>query len=185
MNRNYNRCKKLITCKCNVLKVSILTMTKQNATRYNGYNKVEKEFDWVQVRKESKSNSFLSKGKVKCRNEDGTYVVNMADGTVERNVPMDSIQKLAGTKRDNQEVYNSEVYRSGDIVLCKCVSNASKIQIAWYNPRTQEVQWNCPKPASRKFTVYESVAEMATNVKPIQQKSRRKTTENVPSEFKR
>ena len=37
----------------------------------------------------------------------------------------------------------------------------------WYHPISGQSQWYCPQPANTDHYVWESVAEFATNVKPI------------------
>ena len=153
--------------------------------RFSGYKRVEKAYGWKQIRREGKSSTYNSNGKITGVNTDGTYQITLSDGDVQDNVSADSIRKLSGTRRSNQEEAITTGFRLGDGVSCKLVQQAGRMQICWYNPRSGEAMWNCPPPADRVFTAYESVGERATHVKPIEQRCSIKTTENVPSQFKR
>jgi len=127
--------------------------------RFSGYNRVKKAYGWKQIRREGMSRIYVSAGSITGVVGDGTY--------------------------SNQEEAITTGFRLGDGVSCKLIQQAGRMQICWYNPRSGEAMWNCPPPADRVFTAYESVGERAAHVKPIEQRSSIKTTENVPSQFKR
>ena len=160
-------------------------MSKNTAKRFNGYRVKEQEYGWKPVKHQIKASSYLGKGKVIGKNSDGTYQVSFGGEDIDTSVSEDKMVKLSGTRIKNGDVLDSSLFRPGDRVRCKRISEGGPAQMAWYNPRTQEVRWNCPEPPSRTFRVFESVAEFATDVTPIAQKSRVKTTENVPNQFKR
>ena len=73
------------------------------------------------------------------------------------------VQKLSGgsSRRTSSQVVSRGAYRVGDTILCRHTAPGGKMQVAWYNPRTQEIRWNQPEPANRVFKVYESTAGMA------------------------
>ena len=77
----------------------------------------------------------------------------------------------------------------------KCVEKESKWEkcssimggntmVAWLDPWTGEVMWSSTEPPVRKYTAYESVAELADWVKPMGQRSCATTTENEAGKFK-
>lgn len=46
-------------------------------------------------------------------------------------------------------------------------TNITTEHIGWYNPRSQEVRWNCMfEPEPRVFHEYKPLAEMETTIKP-------------------
>ena len=70
------------------------------AKRFSGYKLKKNSYDWTEIRRERKSNTYLSMGKVSDVNADGSYEVTLHDGEV-HNVSVESIQKLSGTRRNN------------------------------------------------------------------------------------
>ena len=152
---------------------------------FSGYRVVEKEVKWVEVKREFKSASYQSRGKIVKRHGNGTYDVQLDDGEIHPELEEKVIQKLSGTRRTSEAVFDNSVLRLGDRVECRVVVEASVRNTAWYHPTTGHVMWNCPQPCARKCNVLESVYPVAKSVKALAQRSEVITTENEPGKFKR
>ena len=125
---------------------------------YYGYRRVARAFPWVAIKHETAQKSTEIKGKILAVHADGTYRVRYQDGDIDENVaPSAILAKLAGS-RDMARCATSSVYRKGDIIKCRHVSGGGRAQVAWHNPRTQEVRWNCPQPADRIFYEFISIS---------------------------
>lgn len=158
---------------------------KMKKRMFSGYRVVEKEVEWLEVKRESKSASYQSRGKIVRSHGNGLYDVQLDDGEVHKELEEKVIQKLSGTRRTSEAVFDNSALRVGDRVECRVVVEAAVRNTAWYHPTTGHVAWNCPKPCPTKCNVLESVYSFAKNVKPSCQRSEIITTENEPGKFKR
>lgn len=69
-----------------------------------------------------------------------------------------AVKRFSGYKRVKKSIEWKQVYNYKD----------SKKSVGWYNPSNNEVRWNCFKPDNHIKYVWESTAELATHVKPVQ-----------------
>lgn len=68
------------------------------------------------------------------------------------------VKRFSGYKKVKKTIEWKQVYNYRD----------SKRLVGWYNPCNNQVRWDCPKPDDYIKYEWESTAELATNVKPIQ-----------------
>ena len=136
-------------------------MRRENSQRFRGYRRVATAYPWVAIKRENLHKITEVKGKIMEVHADGTYRVRYQDGEINENMPQSHIvTKLAGS-RESRQFRKSSLYQKGDTIQCRHVSAGGRAQVAWHNPRTQEVRWDCPQPADRVFYEYESTAPMA------------------------
>ena len=69
-----------------------------------------------------------------------------------------SVERFSGYRKVKKTIEWKQVYNYKD----------SKRLLGWYNPCNNQVRWDCPKPDDHIKYEWESTAELATNVKPIQ-----------------
>ena len=134
----------------------------RHAQRFHGYRRVATAYPWVAIKRDNIQKVTEVKGKIVEVHADGTYRVLFQDGEINKKMPQSNIlAKLAGS-RESRQFQKSSLYQKGDTIKCRHVSAGGRAQVAWHNPRTQEVRWNCPQPADRIFYEYESTAPMAS-----------------------
>lgn len=69
-----------------------------------------------------------------------------------------SVKRFSGYKKVKKTIEWKQVYNFKN----------SKRTVGWYNPCNNQVRWDCPQPEDHIKYEWESTAEFATNVKPIQ-----------------
>ena len=136
-------------------------MERENSQRFHGYRRVAKAYPWVAIKRDNIQKVTETKGKIVRVHADGTYRVRYQDGEINEKMPQSHVvAKLAGS-RESREFQKSSLYQKGDTIKCRHVSAGGRAQVAWHNPRTQEVRWDCPQPADRILYEFESTAPMA------------------------